>query len=114
MSLWMGLVGQTKDLSDVEGDRLAGRKSGPIAWGEQRARVAYSVAALLMGAAFTLYALIAATNLVAPAFIMAVGAVAVAALTLGSWGKGKKESRRRPYTAFMVTQYAANAVVVFF
>lgn len=33
-----------KDLSDVEGNRLAGRKSAPVAWGEGPARLAASAA----------------------------------------------------------------------
>lgn len=35
MALWMGLVGQTKDLSDVPGDERARRRSLPVVWGEE-------------------------------------------------------------------------------
>jgi 4-hydroxybenzoate polyprenyltransferase len=107
----MGLVGQTKDLSDAEGDEEAGRRSGPVAWGERAARLAYSVAALLLGVAYVLAAALVATDLLDSAIAVAVGAAVVAALLLGPWGKGDRSRRRRPYRAFMLTQYGAHLAV---
>lgn len=52
MLLWLAFVGQSKDLSDVEGDRSVGRKSLPIAWGDTAARLAISAFAVLIGGSF--------------------------------------------------------------
>ncbi|MDQ3864906.1 MAG: UbiA family prenyltransferase [Actinomycetota bacterium] len=112
MALWMGLVGQTKDLSDVEGDKQAGRRSGPVIWGEDVARVAFSGVALSIGGVYILAAALFATSLLIPAFVLASGAIAVALVTLGPWSRGDKSRRRRPYKAFMHTQYVATLAVV--
>lgn len=104
MALWMALVGQTKDLSDIEGDKKAGRRSVPVVWGEGAARVIYAGAALGIGGGYVLLAVVFASSLV-PAIALTLGAVAVAA-----WSKGDK---RRPYKAFMLTQYVVNLAVVF-
>jgi 4-hydroxybenzoate polyprenyltransferase len=112
MALWMGLVGQTKDLSDVEGDRQAGRRSGPVVWGEEVARLVFSGMALCLGGGYVLSAALFATSLLIPAFVLASGAIAVALITLGPWSRGNKSRRRRPYKAFMNTQYVATLAVV--
>jgi 4-hydroxybenzoate polyprenyltransferase len=113
MALWMALVGQTKDLSDAEGDAQAGRRSLPVAWGEDAARVAYSAAALLLGTAYALWAVLSGGDLPPSALSVLIGASVLAVVTLGPWGKGGSRSeRRRPYNVFMVTQYAANAAIM--
>lgn len=112
MALWMGLVGQTKDLSDVEGDTEAGRRSGPVAWGETRARLFYSAAALSLGAAYLAWAALSAKALLASAVVLMLGALAVALTSLGPWGRGDRRERRRPYRAFMLAQYGAHLAVL--
>jgi 4-hydroxybenzoate polyprenyltransferase len=112
MALWMGLVGQTKDLSDIEGDKQAGRKSGPVVWGEDAARLVFSGMALSLAGGYILSATFFAPGLLIPAFVLATGAAAVAVITLGPWSRGDKSSRRRPYRMFMLTQYGANLAVV--
>ena len=112
MALWMGLVGQTKDLSDVEGDKRAGRRSGPIAWGENAARRVISGLALVLGVGFVLLAVEFAADLLISAVIVLFGAVAVAVVSLGSWSRGSRARRRRPYRVFMLTQYGANLAIV--
>lgn len=112
MALWMGLVGQTKDLSDIEGDKQAGRRSGPVVWGEDVARLVFSGVALCLGGGYILSAAFFAASLLIPAIVLAFGAVAVAAVTLGPWSRGDKSRRRRSYRAFMLTQYAANLAVM--
>lgn len=112
MALWMGLVGQTKDLSDIEGDKQAGRRSGPVVWGEDTARLVFSGAALSLGGGYILSAVFLAPGLLIPAFVLAFGAAAVAVVTLGPWSRGDKSKRRRPYRAFMHAQYAATLAVV--
>jgi 4-hydroxybenzoate polyprenyltransferase len=112
MSLWMGLVGQAKDLSDVEGDRRAGRKSGPVAWGEDVARWAVSGAALCIGVGSLFSAALFAPDLLGSAVVLTCGASVVAALALSPWSRGERPTRRRPYRAFMLTQYCAHLVVL--
>lgn len=48
-----------------------------------------------------------------PAVLILFGALVVAALSLGPWDRGDRERRRKPYKAFMVTQYAGNISVIF-
>jgi hypothetical protein len=50
--------------------------------------------------------------LLIPAFVLASGAVVVTVIALGPWSRGDKWRRRRPYRAFMLTQYGANLAVV--
>jgi 4-hydroxybenzoate polyprenyltransferase len=112
LSLWMGLVGQTKDLSDAEGDEQAGRRSGPVAWGEGTARLVYSALALFVGGAFMLWAAISATELLLAAIVLMVGASIVAILLLGPWSRGRGSKLRKPYRAFMATQYAVHLIII--
>lgn len=112
MALWMGFVGQTKDLSDIEGDKQAGRRSGPVVWGEGTARLVFSGVALCLGGGYVLSAALFAESLLIPAFILASGAVVLAVVTLGPWSRGEKSRRRRPYQVFMLTQYGANLTVL--
>ena len=110
MALWMGFVGQTKDFPDRRGDELAGRRSLPIVWGETGARVAISVVAILIGVGFLLVSLRLSPGLLLPAAITCAGAVVVSVLCLV--GSAGQRGRKRPYRAFMVTQYACNMSVI--
>jgi len=112
MALWMGLVGQTKDLSDIEGDRQAGRRSVPVVWGEDVARRVFSAVALCVGTAYVVAAAFLVPNLLVSAATVMLGALAVAAVALSSWSKGDRARRRRPYRTFMLTQYGANLTVI--
>jgi 4-hydroxybenzoate polyprenyltransferase len=106
MSLWMGLVGATtKDFSDAEGDAASGRRTGVVRYGEMRIRVLASVAAVGLGTTFLLTAARSAPVLIAPAAVAVVGAGAVAFLALSPLSTGSRDRLRRPYHAFMVTQY---------
>ena len=113
-ALWMGLVGQTKDLSDIVGDELSGRRSLPVVWGEGVARIAVSCVALILACCFLLVSVYVERGLLLPAILMLFGAIAVSALSLGPWGRGGKSRSRRPYRAFMVTQYVVNTAVIVF
>lgn len=112
MALWLGIVSQTKDLSDIEGDKQAGRRSGPVVWGEDVARLFYSGVALCLGGGYVLSAALLAPGLLIPALVLASGAVVVAVVTLGPWSRGEKSRRRRAYRMFMLTQYGANLAIV--
>lgn len=112
MAAWMGLVGQTKDLSDVPGDSLAGRRSLPVVWGEGKARIAVSVAAIAVALGFLACSLYLVRELLPAAIVVCGGAIAVSALSLGSWGRGDKKMSRRPYKVFMATQYLVHAAII--
>lgn len=112
MALWMGFVGQTKDLSDIEGDKQAGRKSAPVVWGEDAVRLALSGVALFLGGGNVVLALFLAPDLLIEALTLMLGAVSVALIALGSWSRGDRVMRRRPYRAFMLTQYGTHLAAV--
>lgn len=110
MALWMGLVGQTKDLPDVEGDRRSGRRSLPVMLGVRLARRIISAMAVGIGGGFLLAATCFVPELFASAVVVCIGAVAVAGAALGIWTSGQNE--RVPYHSFMVTQYGAHLAVI--
>lgn len=112
MALWMVLVGQTKDLSDVAGDALAGRHSLPVVWGERVARLAFSGTAIILGIAFFFTAVFITPVLLAPATIIVVGAAMLTMAMLGKRGNGSKAKGRAPYRFFMGTQYAAHLAII--
>lgn len=109
MSLWMGVVGgMSKDLSDVVGDRVAGRRTTVVRWGQTHARLVIAGAALCCGGGSLLLAARLAPVLLGAALALAVGACGVAALTLSRRPATNRSERRRPYYLFMITQYAAH------
>jgi 4-hydroxybenzoate polyprenyltransferase len=110
LSLWTGMVGQTKDLPDLEGDRAAGRRTLPCLLGERRARFVLAGIALTLGAGFVVVSTLWASKLWLPAMFLLVGAGAVT-VALGRYG-GDRDRRREPYRLFMVTQYLACVSVV--
>jgi 4-hydroxybenzoate polyprenyltransferase len=112
MSLWMGLVGWTKDLSDTEGDRVAGRRTLPIVFGEPRARLLMAVSAVVLGCMFLIAAAFAAPQVSAAAWVDCFGALVVAAVLLSPMSVGDRRVRRRPYRAFMITQYTTHSALL--
>jgi 4-hydroxybenzoate polyprenyltransferase len=107
MSLWMGLAGSTKDLSDTRGDRLAGRRTLPVLLGEWRARAVMAVSASLVGWTFVFVAGWVG-RLLPVAVVVCAGAVVLALVALTPLGNGDRTAKRRPYRVFMVTQYLAH------
>jgi 4-hydroxybenzoate polyprenyltransferase len=112
-ALWMAAVGGiSKDLSDVPGDRIAGRSSWPIVLGLRGARVALRLAACAVALAFGVAVLRLATELTGCAVVMLLGAAAVAVLC-GRIEEGAERSRcRLPYRAFMWTQHTCHLVLL--
>jgi 4-hydroxybenzoate polyprenyltransferase len=108
MSLWMGLGGSTKDLSDIEGDRIEGRSTWPVRLGDRAARALMAAGALSVGAAFLVTAIVYAPVLLSPAVVVATGAVVLTVLLHTPLSVGPRAMRRRPYRAFMMTQYVAH------
>jgi 4-hydroxybenzoate polyprenyltransferase len=107
MSAWMALAGMAKDLPDVAGDRAAGRRTLPILLGERPTRWLISAFAVIVAAV----ALTASWRTGrSPVFALALagGAAVMVARLIGP----EPGHRRRPYRAFMATQYAAHLAVI--
>lgn len=112
MSLWMGGIGGiAKDLSDVAGDRAAGRRTLPIIVGERRARRLLAVAAPGVALGFAAVAVWSFGTLLWCAGTVLLGAVAVAGLSMDPNMQDSKARRRLPYRAFMCTQHATHMVL---
>lgn len=112
MSLWMGLVGSTKDLSDTSGDRLAGRRTLPVMFGERRARLLMATNASAVGWVYLATAALTTTSLLPVATIVCAGSVVVTFVLFSPLGRGDRDMSRRPYRAFMVTQYSAHVALL--
>ncbi|WP_085368906.1 UbiA family prenyltransferase [Leifsonia sp. NCR5] len=109
MALWIAVVGHAKDFGDAVGDRIAGRRTLPIVLGERAARLAVATGSAAIGG---LGVLAAALN---PALLSlaALGPCAVAVSGLSIAGRGQdRRAQRRPYRAFMVSQYTVNLLAV--
>ncbi|QYC42729.1 prenyltransferase [Nonomuraea coxensis DSM 45129] len=110
---WMVFVGvPAKDLSDIQGDAAAGRRTLGVRVGERRSRRVMVVAALALLVAFALAVALLRVPLVGVALAMAVGVAAVTAAGLrrpapapGDGAVEGRSSRRRSYGAFMGAQH---------
>jgi 4-hydroxybenzoate polyprenyltransferase len=112
-SVWMGVVGTaTKDLSDIPGDAIAGRRTIGVMLGEATGRRIAAVAALVVGGLFLVVCATCEPDLLLPGGVLAVGGLAVAAASLTGRCGGSRDERRRPYRVFMVTQYALSFALV--
>lgn len=110
---WMGLVGiQAKDLSDVVGDRAAGRHTLAVVHSERFARLMVAAAAVGTSGGFLVIAAYWVPTLLGPAVIMGLGGMAVACSALTRHSVGDRSRTRRPYQIFMITQYAVHLAVV--
>lgn len=105
ISLWTGLVGQSKDLPDVEGDTLAGRHTLACLLGEWLTRLTLAAFALVLSGAFLLTTWMFEPALLIPAISMALGALGFTAVLLSPISSGAPGRRRRPYHVYMITQY---------
>ncbi|GAA3192135.1 UbiA family prenyltransferase [Actinocorallia longicatena] len=112
LGVWTGLIGQTKDLGDREGDLLAGRRTLPILLTERGAQSLLAAAALALGFVTVGWALWRAPAVLPAALVLLVGGAAVAATSLGADPEGGRAVRRRPYRIFMATQYLAAGVII--
>jgi 4-hydroxybenzoate polyprenyltransferase len=111
LGLWVWTLGATKDLSDVVGDVGAGRSTLPATVGIVRAlRVLIWRTAVVT----VLLTTLAAAGLASPALLAApVCGVAVvgACLTLPRVPSSRRVARR-PYRAFMASQYLMNGLLI--
>ncbi|OZC67312.1 hypothetical protein CH306_16315 [Rhodococcus sp. 15-725-2-2b] len=106
MSAWMGVGGLAKDVSDVDGDRAAGRSTLAM-WSERGTClvIASAAGAICVGFAVSAWAL--EERLIVPALVLACGAAAIAAFAAVG-GSSRRRHARTPYTAFMYSQYGAH------
>jgi 4-hydroxybenzoate polyprenyltransferase len=112
MSLWMGFGGATKDLSDTTGDRLAGRRTLPVALGDRAARAAMAIGASAVGWGFLLATLRWAPSLTPVGFVVCTGSFVLAIVVSCDVSRGERFRRRRPYRVFMITQYTAHLALL--
>ncbi|MGX1670437.1 UbiA family prenyltransferase [Streptomyces sp. NPDC055400] len=104
MSLWMGLVGAiSKDLSDVHGDAISGRRTLAVIKGERFARRFAAAAATVLGVG----AVLASVEL-EPVTLCGSVPLAAGALWFVARCRRRTSNPRSPYHAFMGAQYAAN------
>ncbi|WP_173094278.1 UbiA family prenyltransferase [Actinomadura verrucosospora] len=109
LALWMGLAGTlTKDLADVSGDRLTGRRTLPILVGEERARRIAAAGAVAYAALFVALAAWLAPGHLLTALAVMAGALGVAGQCLATPG----QIGRNAYRTFMIAQYAGNALML--
>nr|BFE70725.1 hypothetical protein GCM10020092_040260 [Actinoplanes digitatis] len=78
MALWMAVGGVTKDLSDVRGDRLAGRRTLPILLGERRARRVMALVAGAVAGGFVVLAADSPPTVRLASWLVLLGAVVLA------------------------------------
>lgn len=80
LSAWMGLVGAlVKDLSDVRGDAIAGRKTWAVVFGAWRPARYAAVVALAVALAGTAASALLALILMPAMLVLLVGALLIAA-----------------------------------
>lgn len=112
MALWMGAVGGVaKDLSDVAGDRAAGRRTWPLALGEKRTRVLVSSSACAIAMGFLWSGRHFDPLLAGPAAALLCGAAATCVACVKAPALASRARRRLPYRSFMWTQYACHAAL---
>lgn len=112
MSLWMSLGGMTKDLSDIAGDRAAGRRTLPVLLGDRRARTLMAVLALGVGGGLCAVAALAVPVLLPAGAVLLAGGAAVASCLASRASRGRRGRLRIPYRAFMTAQYAVHGIVL--
>ncbi|MDT4915306.1 MAG: hypothetical protein QOH89_6 [Pseudonocardiales bacterium] len=111
VAAWVGLCCASKDFSDVDGDRLAGRHTWPVIFGPRGAAQLLGAVAITAGAAAFVWSVEAGVG-VAPAVVLLGGSLLLAVVSRVSGAKPDRATRRRPYRAFLATQYAANLTMI--
>jgi 4-hydroxybenzoate polyprenyltransferase len=111
LALWVALCCAAKDFSDLDGDRLAGRRTWPVLLG---ARSAARLLALLAmcGAAVVVVTSQLAGLTPLPAIVISTGSVVLGASAIRHADSPDRQERRRPYRVFMITQYITNGALI--
>lgn len=107
---WITVACAAKDLSDVDGDRLAGRKTWPVLVGARTAARWLTCAACTV-AVIDVYVSWRIDCPLAPAVIIGLGSVYLGVSAMRNSSKPSRADRRRPYRAFMLVQYVTNIAV---
>ncbi len=107
ISLWVGLCCASKDFSDVAGDALAGRRTWPVVLGARRAAVLLCaltvIATIILALTVTLTS---SSTLILTALVC--GSFSLIVSLLRCTDADTRTITRRPYKAFMLTQYTVN------
>lgn len=111
IAAWVGLCCASKDFSDIDGDRLAGRHTWPIVLGPRAAARLLAVIALAASGLAVTGAILARTWIV-PAAVLCCGSLMLAVVSVKSATNPDRSTRRRPYRAFLATQFAANVALI--
>lgn len=111
LGVWVSTCCLSKDFSDVDGDRLAGRRTLPVVLGPRAASRLVALLALLAGAGILATSAVLGIDLLV-AGLFAAGSIAVAARVISTGSAHGRGDRRQSYRAYMWTQYAANAVML--
>jgi 4-hydroxybenzoate polyprenyltransferase len=102
---WMVFVGvPAKDLSDIEGDAAAGRRTIAVTCGERLSRHLMYLAALILVCALGVAVVLLGVRLAGVCVATVAGTLAVIAGGRAA-AKGGRDEQRRPYRAFMATQH---------
>jgi 4-hydroxybenzoate polyprenyltransferase/chlorophyll synthase len=111
LAAWMAVAGASKDLADRAGDRAAGRRTLPVVAGHRTATRVIAGGCLLLGAVALA---VGGTwpEVLVPALVLGAGAVGVATRALRTPADASRAELRRPYRAFMITQYAVNPALL--
>ena len=113
MSVWMGAVGAlAKDLSDLHGDALAGRRTCVVVHGAESVRRKVTRNAMLIAVGLTVVSVAAVPQARLAALGLLVGAAALTVCSDRLLPDGLRHPRL-PYRAFMATQYGVHLIVVF-
>ena len=108
---WVGVCCGAKDFSDVDGDRVAGRRTWPVVLGP--ARASRLLAALAVsGALGALTATVVMGASLVPAVVLLAGSIMVAVASLRCAAATGRDVRRRPYRLFIATQYLTNLALI--
>jgi len=109
----MGAVGAlAKDLSDLHGDALAGRRTCVVVHGAESVRRKVTRNAMLIAVGLTVVSVAAVPQARLAALGLLVGAAALTVCSDRLLPDGLRHPRL-PYRAFMATQYGVHLIVVF-
>lgn len=111
LSCWVAAASSTKDFSDINGDRLAGRRTLAVALGLRRAaRMAAGVSAVAVGA--VVIASISAQISLIPVLMLGAGTGGLALACNKAIRAHDRAGLRVPYRVYMATQYAVNGFML--
>lgn len=110
-SAWIGLASPAKDLSDIDGDRLDGRRSLPVVLGPVAASQWIAAVSLVWSVVLVVTIRLAAAQLGPVAWIALAGTIAFAIRLVAVRPGQSRKVLRRPYRALMLTQFAVNAAL---